>query len=205
MYPRVCRCTMKDGTSPPPQPGRGQLAPPGERMRAGSPDVGARGSWGPPLDAEDTDHSRGHALREQESIRGAQLRDRRPGRTKQKILWGTEALKETRWPGLAGRSFPGAESLRWSLLLSKLPWTHRRRAPHDTACLHQGRGWCWSSTGAQGLMEGRGTSPAFWRAESGSAVCNPTGRGRKERARVGVQKPTASSSLAGTPQVPPLL
>lgn len=176
------------------------MAPPGERMRAGSPDVGARGSWGPPLDAEDMDHSRGHALREQESTRGAQLRDQRPGRTKQKILWGTEALKETRWPGLAGRSFPGAEPLRWSLLLSKLPWTHRRRAPHDTACLHQGRGWCWSSTGAQGLMEGRGTSPAFWRVESGSALCNPTGRERKERARVGVQKPTASSSLAGTPR-----
>lgn len=74
-------------------------------MQAGSPDVGAPGSWGPPLDAEDTDHSRGHALREEESVRGAQLRDRRPGRTKQKILWGTEALKETRWTAwLAGPS-----------------------------------------------------------------------------------------------------
>lgn len=173
-------------------------------MRAGSPDVGAWGFWGPPLDAEDMDHSRGHTLREQESVRGAQLRDRRSGRTKQKILWGTEALKEMRWTAwLAGPSL--GQSLRWSLLLSKLPRTHRRSAPHDTACLHQSRGRCWPSAGAQGLMEGRGTSPAFWRVESGSALCNPTGRERKERARVGVQKPTASSSLVGTPQVPPLL
>ena len=144
----------------------------------------------------DMDHSRGHSLREQESVTGAQLRDRRPRMTKQRILWGTEALKETRWPSLAGRCFPGAEFLRQSLLPSKLPRTHGRRAPHNTACLHQGRGWCWPSTGALGLMEGRGTSPASWRVESGSAFCNPIGRERKERAPAWVQKPTASSSPA---------
>ena len=60
----------------------------------------------------DMDHSRGHSLREQESVTGAQLRDRRPRRTKQRILWGTEALKETRWPSLAGRCWQSPCSRR---------------------------------------------------------------------------------------------